>query len=70
MYKKVLVPLDGSKLAECVIPHVLALAKSGILQEVVFATVVEPYESTGRTDYIFEDGKIRKVVDQEQIKKI
>ncbi len=70
MYKKVLVPLDGSKLAECVLPHVQALAKSGILQEVVFATVVEPYQSTGRTDYIFEDGKIKKVVEEEQIKKI
>ena len=28
MYKKILVPLDGSELAEAVLPHVKALAKS------------------------------------------
>lgn len=28
MYKKILVPLDGSKLAEAVLPHAQALAKS------------------------------------------
>ncbi len=27
MYQKILVPLDGSKLAECVLPHVEELAK-------------------------------------------
>jgi len=27
MYDKILVPLDSSKLAECVIPHVISLAK-------------------------------------------
>ena len=28
MYKKILVPLDGSALAEAVLPHAQALAKS------------------------------------------
>jgi len=27
MYKKILVPLDGSKLAECVLPHVQTLVQ-------------------------------------------
>ncbi|MFL7810225.1 MAG: universal stress protein, partial [Anaerolineae bacterium] len=26
MFKRILVPLDGSSLAECVLPHVIALA--------------------------------------------
>jgi nucleotide-binding universal stress UspA family protein len=45
MYTKILVPLDGSKLAECVLPHVEAIAKGCGLPEVVFVKVVEP--STG-----------------------
>ncbi len=40
MYKKILVPLDGSDLAEKVLPHVLALAKASGA-EVTLATVVE-----------------------------
>jgi len=40
MYKKILVPLDGSELAEKVIPHVIALAK-GTGAEVTLVTVVQ-----------------------------
>jgi nucleotide-binding universal stress UspA family protein len=43
MYKKIMVPLDGSKLAECVFPHVESLVKAGQVGEVVFVRVVEPY---------------------------
>ena len=42
MYKKVLVPLDGSELAECVLPHVEAIAKGCQVAEVTFIRVVEP----------------------------
>ena len=28
MYKKILVPLDGSKLAECALPHAIDMAKA------------------------------------------
>ncbi|OGO23573.1 MAG: hypothetical protein A2144_14785 [Chloroflexi bacterium RBG_16_50_9] len=41
MYKKVLVPLDGSKLAECVLPHVENLAEGGRVGEVVLVSVTE-----------------------------
>jgi nucleotide-binding universal stress UspA family protein len=41
MYKKILVPLDGSKLAECVLPHVESSAKGCVVQEVVFLRVAE-----------------------------
>ena len=42
MYKKILVPLDGSELAECVLPHVESIAKGCGVQEVVFLRVAEP----------------------------
>ena len=43
MYKKTLVPLDGSELAECVLPHVDSIAKGCGVQDVVFLRVVEPF---------------------------
>jgi nucleotide-binding universal stress UspA family protein len=42
MYKKILVPLDGSELAECVLPHVESIARGCGAQNVVFLRVVEP----------------------------
>ncbi|MHB8773059.1 MAG: universal stress protein [Syntrophales bacterium] len=41
MYKKILVPLDGSKLAECALPHVKTLAKMDPLPEVTLLNVVK-----------------------------
>jgi nucleotide-binding universal stress UspA family protein len=43
MYSKIMVPLDGSELAECVLPHVEAIAKGCVASSVVFVRVVEPY---------------------------
>jgi nucleotide-binding universal stress UspA family protein len=43
MYERILVPLDGSELAECVLPHVEAIAKGCAVQSVVFLRVVEPF---------------------------
>jgi nucleotide-binding universal stress UspA family protein len=42
MYKKILVPLDGSELAECVLPHVKVIADGCGADEVVFVQAVEP----------------------------
>lgn len=42
MYKKILVPLDGSELAECVLPHVEVIVKGCELPEVIFLQVIEP----------------------------
>jgi len=41
MYKKILVPLDGSKLAECALPHVEELAKGCDTGEVILVSVTE-----------------------------
>ena len=41
MLKKILVPLDGSKLAECVLPYVKELAVKCVAEEVVLISVTE-----------------------------
>ena len=40
MYKKVLVPLDGSELAECSLSHVKALVNEGLIGEVILINIV------------------------------
>ena len=42
MYQKIMVPLDGSELAECVLPHVQAFMKGFNLSDVILVRVVEP----------------------------
>ena len=42
MYEKIMVPLDGSELAECVLPHVERFIKGCHVSNVVFVRVVEP----------------------------
>ncbi|MBP1715868.1 MAG: Universal stress protein family, partial [Deltaproteobacteria bacterium] len=44
MYKKILVPLDGSKLAECVLPHVEGLAKGCQTATIEFVQVYAPLQ--------------------------
>ncbi|MDZ4230585.1 MAG: universal stress protein [Dehalococcoidales bacterium] len=41
MYRRILVPVDGSKLAECVLPHVETLAKGCSAEEVILLNVTE-----------------------------
>jgi nucleotide-binding universal stress UspA family protein len=62
MYKKLLVPLDGSPRAESILPHVENLAKQ-FKSKVFFLQVVDPplqfvnpsfYETTIQTDVIHE----------------
>ena len=42
MYQKIMVPLDGSELAECVFPHVEAFLDNFQESTVVFVRVVNP----------------------------
>lgn len=42
MYKKIMVPLDGSELAECVLPHVDGFVTGCQVETVIFVRVVEP----------------------------
>jgi nucleotide-binding universal stress UspA family protein len=41
MYQKILVPLDGSEMAECVLPHVEAFISQCQFQTIVFVRVLE-----------------------------
>ena len=41
MYKKILVPLDGSKLAECSLPHAEELAKGCNTEKIILVSVTE-----------------------------
>jgi len=42
MYKHIMVPLDGSELAECVLGHVVAVAKGCAVPKVTLIRVVTP----------------------------
>ena len=42
MFEKILVPLDGSNLAECVLPYIEQLAKGCDVKEVILLRVCEP----------------------------
>ena len=44
MYSKILVPLDGSKLAECALPYAEELAKGCNTVEVILVSVTEPVQ--------------------------
>ena len=55
MYKKIVVPLDGSQLAECVLPHVETIAKACELPEVIFLQVIEPPPTPFTYRYVSEE---------------
>jgi nucleotide-binding universal stress UspA family protein len=44
MFKRILVPLDGSRLAECALPYVEELAKGGGTEQVTLVSVTERVE--------------------------
>ena len=44
MYKRVLVPLDGSELSECILEHVKAIATGCSVPEVILLRVAEPIQ--------------------------
>ncbi len=62
MYKKILVPLDGSELAECVLPHVESIAKGCSAQKVVFLRVIEPFRMpSGEASVVFSDTDVKRI---------
>ena len=61
MYKKMMVPLDGSELAECVLPHVEAFITGFRIAEIVFVRVLEPMTiSTSAGPHMLDDLKERE----------
>ena len=54
MYQKVLVPLDGSEVAECALPHLQAIASGCDVVDVVLLRVIGPLPVPG--DYLIGEG--------------
>ena len=67
MYNKIMVPLDGSELAECVLPHVEAIASGGQVHQVVFVRVVNPIRLPGSVPARGDFGFTEK--DRQQLEK-
>ena len=61
MYKKILVPLDGSKVAEGVLPHAKSLAYSEGAELILLTVATNP-----AMDIIFSDPGIAEAAIQEQ----
>lgn len=62
MYAKVMVPLDGSKLAECVLPHVRALAQGGQVKNIFLVRVVEPIQPVGGGEFILSAEDVKRLM--------
>jgi len=63
MYKTVLVALDGSDLAECVLPHLEALAGMGALESIVLVRVVEPVPIATGSDFLITEDIAAKITE-------
>ncbi len=64
MYKKIMVPLDGSELAECVLPHVEELCKEEGERTIHLVRVVAPFQPYVG-DYILDAREVERI-DREQ----
>jgi nucleotide-binding universal stress UspA family protein len=75
MYKRMMVPLDGSDLAECVLPHVEAFLKVFSLSDVILVRVVEPVTPPYGDEYfdprrLSEQDAIRKSSAKDYLKQV
>jgi nucleotide-binding universal stress UspA family protein len=71
MYNKIMVPLDGSELAECVLPHVAAITTGCKIATVVFVRVIDPGTVSASLPAQGELGsqeKSRRQLEEERIK--
>jgi nucleotide-binding universal stress UspA family protein len=72
MYKKVLVPLDGSELAECALSHVINLIKDGLVEDVtilnVFSVPVALLGAGGETSQYIDINALNEKMRYDSIK--
>lgn len=61
VYEKIMVPLDGSELAECVLPHVGALAKGCQVKEITFVRVFEPFHPPSGGEKVWSNEEIARL---------
>ena len=60
MYETIVVPLDGSELAECVLPHVETIAKGCGVKNIIFVRAVEPFRTTTGGEVVFSEEYVKK----------
>ena len=68
MYQKIMVPLDGSELAECVLPHVEGFIQNCQVSTIVFVRAVKPEPTVARGAYT--SGEVDLSVIEENTKRI
>jgi len=61
MYKKIMVPLDGSELAECVLPQVETFITGCQVSTLVFVRVIEPAPLTYKGAYVTSKDDLEKI---------
>ena len=61
MYKKIMVPLDGSELAECVLPQVETFIAGCQVSTLVFVRVIEPAGLTYKGAYVTSKDDLEKI---------
>jgi nucleotide-binding universal stress UspA family protein len=67
MYQRILVPMDGSELAESVLPHVEAVAKGCGAREAIFVRVVEPLRTAiASGDHILSESETEALQDHHE----
>ena len=59
MYKKIMVPLDGSAMAEVVLAHVKTIGKGCGAKKVVLVRVVEPIDVPASAQIRFKDSDLK-----------
>ena len=67
MYQHIMVPLDGSKLAECVLPHVESIAGGCNVVKVTLVRAVEPLHLRGGLESRFTPQE-REHIDNDSMK--
>ena len=66
IYRKVMVPLDGSELAECVLSHVKALAAVSHPGGITFVRVVEPFSLPTVTGFDISADMVQRIEDEQR----
>lgn len=66
MYTNIMIPLDGSELAECVLPHLESFVRECKVKNVVFVRVVEPFQGSHIHDSSIYDAEVFEKVESER----
>lgn len=61
MYRRILIPLDGSELAECVLPHAEAFMAAFPESRIVFVRVVEPLAASVREESVLMAQELEEI---------